>query len=414
MAVARILAFLLAAACALPACAAVDRAAVERQFQAWLVSDVWPAAKAAKVSRATFDAATAGITLDWTMPDLQPPGAPVVPPKVEWQKEFGSPGAYFDQTLLSRLAAAGRDRLAQWKKTLTKIEARYGVPAEIIVAVWAKESGFGAAVLQKPAIPALATEAFMGRRAAFFRDELVAALVILQRGDIALAAMRSSLGGALGQPQFLPSQFLKYAVDFDNDGRRDIWNSVPDSLASIGRYLAAEGWVKGRGWALEAKVPAEVPCSLEGPEQGQPVAAWTKLGVTRVDGSALPPDAGLSYLLMPAGRFGPAFIVTDNFYVLKRYNNTDLYALYVGHLADRFGRDRAFTGAWGKVGGFNRGDVKGMQTELAAEGYTVSEGGGAPDGLIGFRTRIAVGQWQAKQGQTPTCFPDAKLIHSIH
>ena len=161
-------------------------------------------------------------------------------------------------------------------------------------------------------------------------------------------------------------------------------------------------------------MPAEVPCSLEGPEQGQPVAAWTKLGVTRVDGSALPPDAGLSYLLMPAGRFGPAFIVTDNFYVLKRYNNTDLYALYVGHLADRFGRDRAFTGAWGKVGGFNRGDVKGMQTELAAEGYTVSEGGGAPDGLIGFRTRIAVGQWQAKQGQTPTCFPDAKLIHSIH
>ena len=403
---------LLTIALATPASAAPDRVAIERQFQTWLGTELWPAAKAAKVQRPVFDRAFAGVTLDWTMPDLEPPGVPMVPPKIEWQREFGSPGSYFDQKGLSRLAEAGAARLALWKKTLAAIEKRYGVPANILVAIWAKESGFGAAVLPKPAIQALATEAFMGRRAALFRDELIAALMILQNGDIAVADMRSSLGGALGQPQFMPSQFLKYAVDFDGDGHRDIWNSVPDSLASMARYLAGEGWMKGRGWGVEANVPANVSCALEGPEQGKPIAEWSKLGVTRVGGRPLPADTGLAYLLMPAGRFGPAFIVTDNFYVLKQYNNSDLYAVYIGHLADRFSRDHPFTGAWGKVGGFNRAEVKGMQVELAAEGYTISVG--EPDGLVGFRTRIAVGLWQAKNGKPQTCFPDAKLIQSIH
>jgi hypothetical protein len=208
----------------------------------------------------------------------------------------------------------------------------------------------------------------------------------------------------------MPSLFLRYAQDFDGDGHRNIWGSVPDTLASMGHYLQQEGWQAGRSWGIEAKVPANVACTLEGPEQGKPLAEWRALGVTRADGGPLPADSGFSYLLMPAGRHGPAFIVTDNFYVLKRYNNSDLYALYVGHLADRFAADRTFAARWEKVGGFSRGDVKGMQDELVREGHDV----GNPDGLVGFKTRIAVGLWQTTQGKQPTCFPDARLVKSIH
>ena len=388
-----------------------DRARVEKDFQAWLISDIWPQAKAVGVSRATFDRALGGVTLDWTMPELEPPGLPVKPPSIEWQTEFGSPGKYFDERRLESLVNLGRARLDQLQKTLAAISGGFGVPAGILVAIWGKESGFGQADLPELALTALATEAFMGYRKDVFRPELIAALQIIENGDVAPDRMRSSWAGALGQPQFLPSLFRKYAVDFDHDGRRDIWGSAPDSLASMANYLKGEGWKPDRGWGIEAKVPAEVSCTLEGPEQGKPMAEWARLGVTQADGTPLPVKGQrFGYLLMPAGRFGPAFVVTENFYVLKQYNNSDLYALYVAHLADRFADDKPFIGTWRAVGGFSRGDVKGMQEELVAEGYDV----GAVDGLVGFKTRIAVGLWQVKKGQAPTCFPDARLVHNIH
>jgi lytic murein transglycosylase len=393
------------------ATAAPDRAGVEAQFQAWLIADIWPEAKAAGVSRATFDKAFSGVTLDWTLPELVPPGTTAKPPSIKWQTEFGSPGAYFNERILSSLARLGRARIDQWRKTLGAIYERYGVPPAILVAIWAKESAFGQENLPEPAIRALATEAFMGYRKQIFRPELIAALEIVESGDVAPERMRSSWAGALGQPQFLPSLFRKYAVDFDHDGKRDIWASVPDSLASMANYLKSEGWKSARGWGVEAKVPESVSCTLEGPEQGKPMAEWARLGVTQADGRPLPATAKRQgFLLMPAGRYGPAFIVTGNFYVLKQYNNSDLYALYIGHLADRFADDRPFTAKWQQVGGFSRGDVKSMQEQLVAEGYDV----GAVDGLVGYKTRIAVGLWQAKQGQASTCFPDAKLVRSIH
>ena len=380
-------------------------------FRQWLETDAWPQAAEAGVRRATFDRALAGVTLDWDLPELQPPGLAARPPAVEWQAEFSKPAAYFNQRGLDSNVANGRRRLATWKQTLDAIAGRYGVPASILVAVWAKESSFGEARLPEPAIRALATGAFMGRRAAFFLDELIAALLILENGDIAPERMRSSWAGALGQPQFLPSQFHRYAVDFDGDGHRDIWDSAPDSLASMANYLRQEGWKPERGWGVEAHVPAEVPCTLEGPEQRIAMAEWARRGVTRADGRPLPVTGDrLGYLLMPAGRFGPAFIVTENFYALKQYNYSDLYALYIGHLADRFSDNRPFAARWGDVGGFSRGDVRSMQEALIAEGYDV----GGADGLVGFKTRIAVGLWQARKGQPPTCFPDAKLVRSIH
>jgi lytic murein transglycosylase len=406
----RVAFIILLCALALPASAAVDRPSIERQFQAWLAADLWPEAKTAGVSRPVFDRAFAGVTLDWTMPELQPPGAPATLPPNDAQAEFRSPGAYFNEAGLAHLAKAGSQRLAQRKQTLAAISAKYGVAAPILVAIWAKESDFGAESLPKLAIPALATEAFIGLRKDYFRGELIAALRILQNGDVTPDGMRSSWAGALGQPQFMPSQFLASAIDFDGDGRRDIWNSVPDSLATMARFLTGQGWQREHGWGVEARVPPSVACMLEGPEQGKPVAEWNKLGVTRADGKPFPADAGgMNYLVMPAGRFGPAFIVTDNFYRLKAYNNSDLYALYIGHLADRFTDNHPFVGTWSAPSSFSRAEVKVMQDALVAAGYDV----GKADGLVGFKTRIAIGLWQAKHGQTPTCYPDAALVKSI-
>ena len=396
-------------ALSLPASAAVDRPSVEHQFQAWLPADLWPEARAVGVTRVVFDRAFAGVTLDWTMPELHPPGAPTTLPPNTAQAEFRDPGAYFNKAGLTRLAKAGAQRLAQWKQTLAAISAKYGVPAPILVAIWAKESDFGAESLPKLAIPALATEAFIGLRKDYFRGELIAALEILQRGGVMPDEMRASWAGAMGQSQIMPSEYLASAVDFDGDGRIDIWHSVPDSLATTARLIADKGWQADRGWGVEARVPQSVACTLDGPDQGKPVGAWAKLGVTRADGRPLPASSGRDYLVMPAGRFGPAFIVTDNFYTLKTYNNSDLYALYVGHLADRLADNRPFIGKWSAPTGFTRGEVKVMQDALVAKGYDV----GKPDGLVGYKTRIAIGLWQTKQGQPATCWPDKELVKSI-
>lgn len=390
-----------------PASAAVDRPAIERAFRQWLANDIWPAARAEGVSRATFDAALGGATLDWSLPELNPPGSSA-PHVVEHQAEFRSPAAYFDEGRLRNEARVAKGQLDKWSSTLTAIEKKYGVPGEILIAIWGRETGFGRAALPYAAIPTLATHAFMSRRKDFFRPELIAALKIVQTGDIRAQAMRSSWAGALGQPQFLPSYFLKYAVDFDGDGRRDIWSSVPDTLASMANFLRQEGWNPDRGWGIEAKVPAAVACSLEGPEQGKGMGEWAALGVTQIDGRPLPGVTAnrQSFLMMPAGRLGPAFIVSGNFYVLKAYNYSDLYALYVGHLADRMsGDNNAFAAKWGKVGGLSRADVAAMQKSFEADGHDV----GGADGLVGFKTRVAVGRAQAKAGQPVTCMPDAAM-----
>ena len=394
-----------------PALAAVDRPAVERAFQAWLQSDIWPEAKVAGVSRGTFDAAFAGVTLDWTLPELAPPDAPKAPPS-DTQAEFGKPGAYFNEGRMSREAQEGRAKLKANAATLAAIEKQYGVPGPIVLALWARESSYGAAKMPHSAVRALATEAFIGYRKEIFRPELVAALRMLEQRVVSPAQLRSSWAGALGQPQLLPTLFFKYAVDFDGDGKRDIWTSTPDVLASIANNLRGENWNPSRGWGLEAKVPESVSCTLEGPEQGKPIEEWSRLGVTRVDGGALP-GAGKnrkSFLLMPAGRFGPAFLVSENFYVLKEYNYSDLYALYIGSLADRISGGGGFSAAWGDIGVFKRADVKRMQEALVAEGHDV----GKVDGLVGFKTRIAVGLWQTKKGKPATCFPNAALVKSIH
>jgi lytic murein transglycosylase len=388
-----------------------SRETTEHGFQVWLTRHIRPEAEARAISRATLDAGLSGVTLDWSLPDLILPGAAEQVPAEQSQAEFGSPGAYFDEARLRGLVVDGRRQLVRWGATLQSIEQRYGVPPAIVVAVWGRESGFGTAQLTRDAIRTLATEAYLGVRKDVFEPELIAALQILNSGAIDRSQLKSSWAGALGQPQLLPTQFLQYAVDFEGTGQRDIWHSVPDSLASIANDLAQQGWQAGREWGFEVGVPEALSCASEGPEQGKPVAAWAKLGIRRLDGKAFPPGEAsqTAYLVMPAGRRGPAYLVSPNFYVLKSYNNSDLYALFIGHLADRFAADKPFIGHWAKVGGFNRGDVKAMQDRLVAAGYDV----GNADGLIGFKTRIAIGLWQTRKGRPATCFPDAALVREI-
>lgn len=387
---------------------AQDRAAVERQFQSWLEQTVWPRARAKGVSRQTFDAAFQGVTLDWDLPDLVPPGTKPQTPQKQRQAEFGQPAKYFNRGAVDGATSVGRQMAKSHAAALAATEQKTGVPGRIVLGVWGRESGYGKVVIPNNAFQVLGTKGFMSTRADYFTDELIAALQIAQAGHAPEAAMKSSWAGALGQPQFMPSSFLKYAADGDGDGKDDIWRSDADTIASIGNYLAQHGWVKGRDWGFEVTVPAAVSCTLEGPDQGRKIRDWEAMGIARVGGKPFPANerGGEGFLLMPAGRNGPAFIVTPNFYVLKDYNTSDLYALFVGHVGDRIQYGAGdFSAGWGAVGGLDRSDVAAMQRSLQAMGHDV----GGADGLPGYKTRRSIGRWQEAQGQPATCFPEAGM-----
>jgi lytic murein transglycosylase len=392
--------------------AAQDRAEVERQFRAWLDGTVWPQAESAGVSRRTFDEALAGVELDWDLPDLVPPGAPADSRQPQRQAEFGAPGDYFGRGAVEGAAAVGRQMAARHAATLEVAERSTGVPGHVVLAIWGRESGYGRADLPHDAFEVLATRGFMGRRADYFAEELVAALRVAEAGHVASRAMRSSWAGALGQPQFMPSSVLEFAADGDGDGRADIWSSEADTVASIGTFLARHGWVTGRDWGFEVTVPPEVSCTLEGPDQGRPIAEWEALGIGRVSGRPFPDHErqGEGFLLMPAGRNGPAFLVTPNFYVLKDYNTSDLYALFVGQVGDRiaYGTD-GFVGEWTDVGDLRRADVAALQQALEALGHDT----GGTDGLPGFRTRRSIGRWQEASGRAATCWPEPGLLDDL-
>ena len=402
-----IAAALLALAPASPAFA-VSRSAVESRFHTWLASDLWPQARRDGISERTFKQAFDGISLDWSLSDLVPPGTQPPKQRPQSQAEFRSPGAYFSQARLAALAATGRSLQAKWSGTLSRIEAKYGVPGRILLAIWGRETGFGAAAIPDSAFRVLATKAFMSGRKDLFRSELLAALTIVQHGYASPSIMKGSAAGAMGQPQFMPSSYLKYAVDFDGDGHPNIWTSVPDTLASIANFLVKSGWQRGRDWGFEVTIPASVSCAQEGPDRARSIAKWRDEGIRRVAGrdfsrSQFGEDA---MMLVPAGTDGPEFLVTPNFYVLKQYNNSDLYALFIGNLADRIAYGSGdFVGHWGDVGHMLRSDVAGIQRALQAKGYDV----GGADGLPGYKTRRSIGEWQQKAGLRPTCFPDPSL-----
>lgn len=374
----------------------------DAEFQRFLDQTVSADARKAGVSAGVIARELAGLTPDTSLPGLGKPGGAPTPPSVNYQAEFRAPARYFRDSHFNGLVSGGQRILKQHAKTLAAIERDTGVPGRIIVAIWGRESAYGNAKIPYDAIRVLATRAFMGQRRDFYRQELIAALKMIQSGHIDRSAMKSSWAGAMGNPQFMPSSYLAHAYDFDKDGKQDIWRSVPDTLASIGHYLKDKGWVAGRDWGYEASVPDTVSCSREGPDKGQPIGAWIADGVARVSGRPFPNHEinRAGFLLMPAGRLGPAFMATENFYVIKEYNESDTYALFVGNLADRYGGGRGFKGAWRNAPKSTRGSVRKLQLKLEGQGYDV----GGADGLIGFKTRRSIGASQEKAGRRPTCW----------
>ena len=355
---------------------------VEKGFAGWLQA-LWPDAEAARVSHKTFDANIKGLKVNWSLPHLVLPD-PAVP---------GGP------PLPTALAPKPRHQ--------------YGVPASIVVAIWGRESGFGKAEMPFDALSAIATQGYMGRRPDVFRQEVVAALKIMEEGHATRSEMRSSWAGAMGYTQFLPSDFEKYAVDFDGDGRRDIWNSVPDALGSTGNSLHSQGWDGKQTWGYEVTLPKGFNCTEQGPDKARPIADWVKLGVARVKDRPFPEDklGDPAFLVLPAGLKGPAFLATNNFSVLKLYNNSDVYALFVGHVADMIAANAPieFAGEWQPVERLPRERIQRFQEVLVAKGHDV----GKVDGLAGFKTRRTIGIEEQKLGLPLSCYPNKTVVDAV-
>jgi lytic murein transglycosylase len=382
--------------------------AADQAFAKWLET-LWPPAQQLGVSRATFDAATRGLEPDLTLPDLLIPGRPDrQPPQAEFVQ---TPGEYLKEQAFDRLAAQGRTLAALHRATLAKIERRFGVPGPIVLAIWARETNYGAAKLPYSAIRALATQAYLGRRKEQFREELLLALKMLAEGHVLLANMRSSWAGAMGQPQLLPSGFYKYAIDFDGDGRRDIWTSVPDVFGTIANHLAELGWQRGLRWGYEVRAPRDIDCTVAQPEMKATIAEWVKRGLVPTRSAQLSTQelAQEASLLMPAGPYGPSFVVTRNYFALKDYNYSDLYVLFVGHLADRIAGAPPFKQAWEKTAQLPSSALERMQRELTRRGFYNDK----IDGKAGMLTRAALGAFQKQARLTVDCWPNAESLRAM-
>lgn len=376
-------------------------------FQQWLQS-TWPAAQALGVSRVTFDAATRNLEPDYSLPDLVIPGRPEKQPQ---QPEFvQTPAQYLREASFDRLAARGRQLSAQHRDTLARIEKEFGVPGNVVLAIWARETDYGGYQLPNDAIRVLATQAYVGNRSDFFRNEFLHALKMLQDG-VPRADLRSSWGGAMGLTQFLPSEFYKYAVDFDGDGRADIWRSVPDALASAAKQLAGKGWRAGEPWAIEVRAPANADCSIGVPEVTRPIRQWIRIGFVPAYGRKLSAvelslDASL---LQPEGSYGPSFLAPKNYFVLKDYNYSDLYVLFVGHLSDRIAGGKPFQTPWSKNAQLKTEQVEMMQRRLTALGLYKDK----IDGKAGMLTRAALGAYQKKNSLKVDCWPTAAVLEHM-
>jgi lytic murein transglycosylase len=381
-------------------------AAADREFEAWLQS-LWPQADALGVSRATFDAATRGLEPDLSLPELVIPGRP--PQATPGQPEFvETPADYLKEATFDRLSTQGRKLLEQYRAPLTQIQGQFGVPPAVLLAIFGRETDYGRSRDTHNAIRVLATQAYFGKRKEKFQGEFLLALKMLEDGSVKLADMKSSWAGAMGLTQFLPSDFYKYGVDFDGDGRRDIWNSVPDALASAAKQLLDKGWQRGVRWAYEAHAPANVDCTIGIPENTRPIGEWLGAGYVPAYGRAVSPAerAEAASLLQPAGMYGPAFLITKNYFAIKEYNFSDLYVLFVGHLSDRIADPRPFETPWSKVAQLPSRDLDRMQELLTARGYYHDK----IDGKAGMKTRAAVGDYQKRNGIKVDCWPSAGLL----
>ncbi|QCO55912.1 lytic murein transglycosylase [Pseudorhodobacter turbinis] len=304
----------------------------------------------------------------------------------------------------------GRVALEKHRAVLDRIEARYGVEKEVVAAIWGLESAYGTFRGSSPTLQSLATLAYDGRRAAFFEAELLAALIILQAGDTTPAQMQGSWAGAMGHTQFMPSSFLSYAVDFDGDGKRDVWGDDPtDALASAAAYLAGYGWTKGAPWGLEITLPQGFDYDLTSERVKKPVAEWQALGVRHVDGGDLP-DHGAGSVLLPGGARGAAFLIFSNFAVIERYNTADAYVIAVGHLADLLKGGARIKADWPQdLRALTLDERLSLQRRLTQAGFDTF----GVDGKMGPNTIAAVKAFQKSKGIVPDGYPSLDILQKL-
>ncbi|WP_434696719.1 lytic murein transglycosylase [Pseudomonas sp. Z1-14] len=329
------------------------------------------------------------------------------------QPEFSRPvWEYLDGALSPLRVRKGQALLQQHADILQSIEQRYGVDRQALVAVWGMESNFGQFQGTKSVINSLATLAYEGRRPGFAHAQLIAALQILQQGDITPEKMLGSWAGAMGQTQFIPTTYNTHAVDFDGDGRRDIWGSATDALASTAHYLQSSGWQRGQPWGFEVSLGEGFDYTLADGTIRKPVSEWERLGVSEYGGLPIAPDEKQlsASLLLPAGHRGPAFLIFDNFRAILKYNNSSSYALAVGLLSQRFAGAGLVYGQWPKEDlPLSRSERIELQTLLGKHNYDA----GTPDGIIGANTRKAIRSAQQSFGWPADGYPTHKLLEAL-
>ena len=354
-------------------------------------------ALSAGIQAAVFDAAFAGVSPD-----------PAIIRADRSQPEFTRPvWEYLDSAISATRVRRGQALLAEHASTLQAIEQRYGVDRHALVAIWGMESNFGQYMGDKSVIAALATLAYEGRRPAFAHEQLLAALRILQHGDVQPSRMRGSWAGAMGQTQFIPSTYNQFAVDFDGDGRRDIWDSSADALASAAHYLQKSGWQSGQPWGVEVTLPSGFDYALADADIRKPISEWRQLGVNNIPAAD---DQARAVVLLPAGHRGPAFLVLDNFRAILKYNNSTAYGLAIGLLSGALDSQPGVQAAWPRSDRqLDRSERIELQELLASRGYTP----GAADGIIGANTRKAVRAFQQSLGQPADGYPSHELLQQL-
>lgn len=319
---------------------------------------------------------------------------------------------YFNRRVTDQRIAQGRALLAEHRALFDSVAAEYGVPAQYLVAFWGLETNFGSYFGKMPILDSLATLACDQRRSQYFTGELMAALRIIDEGSITAERMQGSWAGAMGHVQFMPHVFLRYAVDADGDGRRDLWNSLPDAMHSAANFLRGIGWQRGSRWGREVRLPDNFDYLAAGLTQRRPLAEWRQLGLLTADGRPLPVvDDMQAALLVPSGHQGPAFLVYDNFDVIMRWNRSEFYALSVGHLADRInGAGRLHQSPPVNAVRLNRDTVMQLQQALNQQGFEAGEA----DGIPGPSTRSAISRWQQKNGLIADGFISRELLDALN
>ena len=375
------------------------RAEAAQTFGQW-IERFWPTARAAGIKRETYDRAFKDMTPD-----------PKVIEAANFQPEYKKPiGEYVDRVVSDKRVTGGKQKLEENKALLDILEKRYGVDRTIIVAIWGVESNYGTQPRDMNVIRSLATLAYYNTKASFARQQLITALKILQRGDISVEAMNGSWAGAMGHTQFIPTTYQAYAVDYDGDGKRNIWADVPDALASTASYLKHSNWQAGQTWGYEVTLPKGLNPKKYSERTLKSLGEWQKLGVRRVNSEAFPRPGDKAGLYAPAGTAGPVFLVLNNFRSILRYNNATSYALGVGHLADRLKGYGPFVHPWPTDENHLSLDQRvELQKLLVAKGLLV----GDADGIIGPATLEAVKTFQRGKGMPVDGFPSRTILEML-